>query len=88
MHTHDSRVTRRSFLDIGFCMPIKGRWFQDFAFLDPHNLREISSLTLVESLRIQTVLEGHSIVRVYRLQRKNQVPFFLFQSLFGVTQQF
>ena len=58
-------------------MPIKGRWFQDFAFLDPHNLREISSLTLVESLRIQTVLVGHSIVRVYRLQRKkNQVPIF------------
>ena len=51
-------------------MPTKGRWFQDFAFLDPHNLREISSLTLVESLRIQTVLVGHSIVRVYRLQRK------------------
>ena len=51
-------------------MPIKGRWFQDFAFLGQHNLREISSLTLVESLRIQTVLVGHSIVRVYRLQRK------------------
>ena len=69
-------------------MPIKGRWFQDFAFLDPHNLREISSLTLVESLRIQTVLVGHSIVRVYRLQRKNRVSIFLFQFLFSVTQQF
>ena len=57
-------------------MPIKGRWFQDFAFLDQHNLQGISSLTLVESLRIQTVLVGHSIVRVYRLQRKNQVPIF------------
>ena len=61
-------------------MPIKGRWFQDFAFLDPHNLREISSLTLVESLRIQTVLVGHNIVRVYRLQRK-KLKFHFFVSI-------
>ena len=48
-------------------LPIKDKWFPDFAFLYLHNLQEIGSLTQVESLHIQTVLVNHNIVRVYRL---------------------
>ena len=67
-------------------MPIKGRWFQDFAFLDQHNLREISSLIQVESLHIQTVLVNHSIVRVYRLLEK-KIKFTNFSFPIDVIQQ-
>ena len=54
-------------------LPIKDKWFPDFAFLYLHNLQEIGSLTQVESLHIQTVLVNHNIVRVYLLKKKNHV---------------
>ena len=67
-------------------LPIKDKWFPDFAFLYLHNLQEIGSLTQVESLHIQTVLVNHNIVRVYLLKNHVQTIFVLY--FIGVTQQF